>query len=248
MIGIHYQGRLGNNLIQFMFGSILSKDKNDKLFFEEINNFKLMTLDNVGKHFNSTLFTKDLGGQYLNYEELICNSNIVINSHLQRLEFYINHKDFLNQLIWFNNTYKKIDDKDIIVNIRLGDYCDYKVNYEYQDIIYFYENYKNKYKNFHIITEDPTHEIIQKLLKIDNFKLIEGNEIDHFSYFYNSKNVLLSHSTFSWTPSFLGKAENIYSIYTNVDKMWKYNPSKDNDDIDLCDSNLDKRFKKIMIK
>jgi hypothetical protein len=231
-----------------MFGSILSKDKNDKLYCNEINNFQLKLLDNKEKNFNNILFTKDLGGQYLNYEELFCNSNIVINSHLQRLEFYYKHKDFLNDIIKFNNSNKKINDEDIIINIRLSDYCNYNVNYEYQDIIWFFENYSKEFNNFYIITEEPNHEIIKNLLKINKFKIIHGNEIEHFSYFFNSKNILLSHSTFSWTPAFLGKSQNIYSLYTDKDKMWRYNPSINNDDIDLCDENLDSRFKKILIK
>jgi hypothetical protein len=236
----------GNRIIQVLFGYILSEKKNMNLTFDQIRGFSKLKniLDKENKNYNF-INTRSFGDQNVDYDLLLNHDGgILINSYLQRIDFYL-EKNKLKFLIEPDEkTDIKLSNKDIVIHVRLGDYFSGGVNIPFEIYDNFIKENIELYDRFIILTDDINSEIIKKLLNNKKTELIHQNKFKDFDLLRNSKNTLISQSSFSWLATYFGESEIIYVPIpenNNTKSMWKKNPNYD--DIFLVDENIDSRYK-----
>ena len=205
MIKIIPQGRLGNNLLQNIGISILSKKldlKVDQYINEE--QFKKIGL---GLNQGNIIFNKFKTYYDNDLEKLMSSSEIetgiIYDGLFQNKDFVINYRsDILNH---FNLKYNNIDNKDMFIHVRLGDVPNLTPG-----LNYYIESIKSiDFNNGYISSDSLEHNIPKYLIK--KFGLIPyiNNPIDTINFAKNFNNIILSKGTFSWWIGLLSKAENI---------------------------------------
>jgi hypothetical protein len=245
-------GRLGNRMFQFAFGYLLAKQKNDMLYTEGLPNFNIPAVT-CRQHFSNYTPTSMFGRNMVNFEVLLQNDNIVVDSFVQKAAYYINFQNELRDIFNIKNNDIKNTNK-LVLHIRETDYN--KLN-----CFLGYEYYKQIIKetgftDVIIVTDNSNCETVQKLVSegctvnttgsIDTFNTTNDERaMKDFFTLLQSENIALSHSSFSWWAAFLGQHQKIFFPYFKNDttKMWKLHPEKD--DIDLF-FNFNKSYKIIL--
>lgn len=218
MITIDYQGRLGNNMIQYFAGRILAK-KNGFLLSK--NN----KYDYWHKYFNiDPLNTKHIGTEIENiYEENFLSKlkqkqlplkHYVLKGFFQKKTFLHAYQKYIKSI--FNIQYDNINTEQVFVHYRIGDIQNTKsmlpIEY-YQDALSCI-NCNSGY----IVSDSINHVNINKLHKTFNLTPINLSPIDTILFGKNFNNLVLSEGTFSWWIGFLSKADNI--ICNQRDYQW----------------------------
>lgn len=216
------EGRFGNNLFQFAAGKLLSKILNlnfhnpldPKNYFNIFNN-ETATINNPIKYINDNEFKHIIKNSYdSNFLLQLKNSNIktlFCAGYFQyswALDMYCDEvrKFFILPDVQINN-------EDLAVHIRLGDFKFCHYNSGIIDYNWYLDILKNKqYKKLYIIVEAPTckeEENYLKKFETFNPSFISNSPFEDFNFLRKFKKVIISNSTFSWWASFLGNAEEI---------------------------------------
>mgnify|MGYP003124936102 CR=1 FL=1 len=235
-------GRMGNRMFQYAFGWLLAKQRNCKLFHEGLPNF------NIPPNLQSLYSTKGItrtrhiGDQKVNFNELVKDENaIIVDSYLQRAEYYINHRDKLRELFSIkDNNEWHINKGKLIVHVRETDYHQVNCFLGYD---YYSKLIKDSgFKDIGIITDNSYCETVQKLLS-DGCEIISDGLVDKFELFSNqrsmndwmvlllSENIALSQSSFSWWAAFLGYHKKVIFPYSHNINMWPVDTSGDVQDV-----------------
>jgi len=218
MIKIHYQGRLGNNMIQYFAGRILAEKSN--LFLESNSRY-----DYWHKHFNiEPLNTKQIGTdiEYI-YEENFLNileqQNLPIKCYI--LQGFFQTKFFLHKYQKyikniFKIQYNDIDTKQVFVHYRIGDI----ENTRSMLPIEYYETALSSIdcNSGYIASDSINHPNINQLHKKFNLIPINLSPIDTIHFGKNFNNLVLSEGTFSWWIGFLSKADTV--VCNQRDYKW----------------------------
>lgn len=241
----------GNRIIQFLFGYVISEKKNMNLIFTPIEGFsKLQNILNRENKDYNFITTRSFGDQNVNYDLLLNHDGgILINSYLQRLNFYLEKEKLKHLIEPDEKTDFKVSEKDMVIHVRLGDYVLGGVNIPFNVYDNFIKENNEHYERFIILTDDVNSEIIKNLLKNKKTELVHQNKFKDFDLLRKSTNTLISQSSFSWLATYFGESKNIFvPIPENghINSMWKKNPN--NNDILLVDEKIDNRYKKIFYK
>lgn len=232
-------GRMGNRMFQLAFGYILSCLRKCNLYHDGISNFNVSGIKGVpsGHYLN----TKKYGDHRVDMTELSSTSlDVVVDSFVQRAEYYIPYREELRKFFNYNKPYKTINKNKLVVHIRETDYIQinsflgYKV---YKDIIT-----KSGFSDIIIVTDNSTCETVQRLVSEGCVINTHGyvSEFSHncdsrgmldFETLMFSENIAISQSSFSWWAAFLGFHQRAIFPFTETPSLWKYNPGED--DIDL---------------
>jgi len=232
-------GRMGNRMFQYAFGAILAKHIGTEVYSNGIPNFNIPQ-QSINRQLINPVSTRTFGNNIAPVEELIQHQgDIIVNSFLQKADYYINEKNFLRQLFSIDNK-PAINESTLVLHIRETDYIQINQFPGYD----FYRNYINQtgFSDIVIVTDNSTCETVQRLVSegcklntegcVDAFNHICDNRamIDFYTLLYSS-NVALSQSSFSWWAAFLGEHKNVYFPFCKTIGMWKLTP--DIDDVDL---------------
>jgi|LakMenEpi03Aug12_release.lakeMendotaPanAssembly.Ray.scaffolds.fasta_scaffold49454_5 hypothetical protein len=247
--------KTGNRLFQFAFGKILAQQKNVPFTSDSIPGFS-------GTYNNSTnltisdnpIKTISYGAQYVDYNALLTTKEtVIVNSYLQKYSYYIEHLDFLRQLFKVEGYESlQVDKNELVIHIRGTDYLDGNVHIN--DEIFLELLDKISPSKASLVTDNINTRIVEELVKkgvsvvTKNNLTNKGNglneyEMYDFVYMLKANNLLISQSTFSWWPAFLGFQENIYIPYIQSKYcLWKLSPNQD--DIDLIPDSY--KYKKVI--
>lgn len=243
VVKYHPWGRMGNRMFSYAFGRILAEERKGDLYVEPINEFP-NTFDhkrpNEAGTLNNPIVTNNYGDQFADVHELMnTDRDVIVNSFLQHAEYYIDFKEKINQ--WFNidiKGFKLPDDDELVVNIRETDYI--QIGKYLNEDYYINQIREQGIRKTTIVTDNCESTFVKRLeqagckvlstepvpFKINN----DNNIMQDYIYMYFAKYLILSQSTFSWWPAFLGEHTSV--IYPVSDGgMWPKNPNKN--DVDL---------------
>jgi len=231
-------GRMGNRMFQYAFGYLLAKQKKTTLHTDSLPNFAIPSTQT--SIISPYIETKQYGNNYVNLEELLkSDKNIVVNSFVQKANFYKNYRDELRDAFNIKQQITINEDK-LVLHIRETNYKDigYFLGYEFYKKIIIEAGFNKAI----IITDNSNCEAVQLLLKdgcvlntegyVSKFDPVsDDRSMYDFRTLLYSENIAISQSTFSWWAAFLGYHKNVYFSYTAQKGIWKVLPEKD--DIDL---------------
>lgn len=231
-------GRMGNRMFQYAFGYLLAQQKNVKLVTTGLPNFNIpSTRDNISPV--DPIRTRDYGNNYVDLQQLLeTKRDIVINSYLQKAEYYLPYKDILRDVFSIKNE-TPINENKLVLHVRETDYTQISCFLGYD----YYSNLikRNNFTDVIIVTDNSNCDTVRKLISdgctlntegyVDKFEHVSDNRgmID-FMTLLKSENIAISQSSFSWWPAFLGNHKTIY-FPNDVNGIWKIVPEFD--DIDL---------------
>lgn len=233
-------GRMGNRMFQYALGSIISTHKGVPLYSSGLPNFNIPNTESFATRPENPICTRNYGHNKINYNELISTErDIVIDSFVQRVEYYKEHKELLCNIF---NIKKDItlNENKLVLHIRETDYVQLGLFYGYD----YYRQliYDTGFKDVIIVTDNSNCETVQKLIQ-DGCTLNTAGYVDKFEHTCDqramldfntllySENIAISQSSFSWWAAFLGKHKNIFFAKSTINSMWKLNPGED--DVDL---------------
>ncbi len=243
--------RMGNRMFQHALGHILSlKGDFHQVFHEGLPNFKISPNKN---YFGSNnIRTSIYGNNYIDMDYLLTtDKDIIIDSFVQRAEYYIGYKAELRNL--FNYTEKpSINNDSLVVHIRETDYTQINSFLGYD--IYKRLIKDSGFSNVIIVTDNILCDTVQRLVSegcslnsegtVSYFDPVsDARGMYDFETLLYSKNILISQSSFSWWGAFLGDHDTVIFPFVSTNSLWKISPDKD--DISLF-YNDDCNIKKII--
>jgi len=208
MIIIHYHGRYGNRFFQLSAANILAKKYNQPII-NPIRN-KILRLyepvhaDNNEETDNAVIIHNN---NFLDENPSLRHLHIVVKDFFQT-------KLIIEEFIRYNEYQTNIKQKNAaFVHIRLGDRILKKMFLDYE--YYEYALSKIPTNNLMVSSDNPDHEIVQKILKKYNGTLIKDSLENTMLLGASCKYKVLSLGTFSWWIGFLGNIlYNDFSKYT----------------------------------
>jgi hypothetical protein len=256
MINTKLIGGLGNNMFQYSLGRILAEQKKYNLSVENIANLQKY-FPNVSEITNKNSASGDiLELGYSSIEKTVQNVNteavlnhkgpIHVNGFFQKHKYYTKHLKKIKKWFEYDDlNFLKPKENDLVIHYRLTDYVTLNWHLPPEAFLQTIEKNNIKYDTCYLITDQPNHPFIAPLTKIKNIAIINQEPLADFTLLKYAKQLIISHSTFSWWASFLGDQEKVYiPIYKSSNSIWKMIPN-DADDVDLiCDCK--KYIKQIM--
>ena len=233
-------GRFGNRIFQYSYAYLLAEKYGRNLYDNEgLPNFGIKP--NPINQYNNPLSLRTLGSHYIDNDILENhNGDIIVDSFVQKSEYYINYRDKLRSLFKVKSD-NIINNDCLVVHVRDTDYVTLGHSLGY-------ESYKRIIENFGfdkniIVTDNSTGDIVQKLLSdgctlcdeeyiVEKFSVTcDNRQIQDFATLLYSENIAISQSSFSWWPAFLGYHKKIIFPYSHNKGLWSINPTKDSIDL-----------------
>lgn len=231
MITITYDGRLGNNLIQYAAGYILAKKTGTKLGTEACQTYS-------NQHRFKTPQSKDLkitidfgsvfnidtieGNIYKNSIELNDENYFEhLNSPLEKTGYKINgffHDprllcDYRSDILKLYNpkiNTLKIDPDDAFFACRFGDYRVSGRTYCTMKYIQSqFEDHRNDYNNVYLTSDSINHPHLVELIKKYNITPYNNLPLETILFAKNFNHLFLSAGSFSYWMAYLSTAKNI---------------------------------------
>lgn len=212
MVTLKYDGRLSNNIIQYLIAYRFA-EKNNLL----LNVSPSTIYGNFGSFFNfespkgsivgsETIIVDDSNFlDYLTKDEVDPKHYHFQGFFQNKTLFEIDKKNIYNI---FNLKNEKIEEDKVFVHYRIGDIINDRrmLPYEYYDDclkqIGLYQGY--------ISSDSINHPFCEKLIKKYNLIPYQNTPLETINFGKNFKNIILSEGTFSWLIGFLNKGENVY--------------------------------------
>tara|TARA_A100001515_G_scaffold140251_1_gene135746 strand:+ start:7839 stop:8609 length:771 start_codon:yes stop_codon:yes gene_type:complete len=233
--------RLGNRMFQYAFGYLLSKKYNCPLLCnDDLPNFGIKSERYT--YIDPNVFvSRSVGNQYFDFTKLDnFDGDVVLDGHLQKIDYYKDHKEELRKVFGIKNLEMKNSEK-LILHIR-------ETDYKVLDIFLGYDFYKKfiestGYTDIAIVTDNPKGETIQRLLSegctlntdgVESPFLHHGDRraIDDFLTLLYSENIAISQSSFAWWGAFLGYHNKVFFPFSTTSKQcWALKPERE--DVDL---------------
>lgn len=219
-------GRLGNQIIRNLAVSLIAEKYN--LYVEYCNKSLISDLGInlfTGKEKFNNMITIDDNNYFSIYNCNKLESNLDPNSNFFQTKDITNflynylHKDEIKSNIInkneFNNRYNA--NNDLFIHIRLTDIAHYNPG-----VNYYIKTIKTiNFDNLYISSDDPTHTIIQEIIKqYPTSIIIKYDEIKTIQFASTCKHIILSHGSFSAVIGYLSFYSTIHYPEYEPTKIW----------------------------
>ncbi|MBE9463125.1 alpha-1,2-fucosyltransferase [Dyadobacter subterraneus] len=237
MVGIKFNGRLGNQLFQYFFLLYLKSRDNSKIyFFTNPHHAYLTKYFDLGTYHNLTLGSKIYSifargvPKILSFKDIYVHNffapkertpvNFTIYNGFFQSDFYVKHlpagviptikKEFTDQ---FDNKFGEIfkKNKTVVVHIRRTDY----LSYGKRDIslpIEYFKKQLNSIENLNnykvFFVSDDMDFVRKEFPEKDNYIFSSNSEILDFQLIHNADVAIISNSTFAWWAAYLCPKKN----------------------------------------
>jgi hypothetical protein len=207
MILVHYLGRLGNNLFQYALGRILAEELGWALEAGRIEGFP-----RTGQRVEGAVYrepVQQLTGYRADVAAIVADRTprqIVLRGYFQRYEIFRPYRQRLQD--WFQlNPATRPDPDAVVVNVRRTDYIQYGWALPFS----FYQQAieRSGARRVVIVTDDRRDPFFRRFRKYRP-TFFEGNPIEQMGFMAAAKRLVLSQSTFSWWPTFLGEIDQVF--------------------------------------
>ncbi len=210
MVEVRYRDRLGNNLFQYCLGRILAEHFGYSLRAEALDGFSRTKDVVTGDEYTSP--EQILEGQRIDLDGVLCNLSprkIILNGWFQRHEYFTPHRERIHSWLTMDPQHiTPCTDADVVVNVRRTDY----IGLGWALPFSFYEEAIEltlpKGGRVSIVTDDPNDTFFLRFRKWKP-TFFKGTPLQQMSYMSHAPRLVMSASTFSWWPAFLGKAETV---------------------------------------
>lgn len=224
-IFVNKEGRLGNNLFQYFFAKILSKETNSKFYtsfdlpsefglsYEKFNtppnescNLKeVWSGPNVSLNLNSKKIEENLEIIIENLKLIDCK-NLSVAGYFQQHNYYIKHREFIRES--FNYNFEK-KENILGIHVRKGD-IDGTDN-DLPDSWFIDMVKKFPYHKKYVTTDSVQSEVVKKLQDL-GCELYQNSPQKTILEFSNFSDLILSQGTFSWWMAFLSDGNKNFFI------------------------------------
>lgn len=213
MVTVKYNGRLGNQIFQYLAASIFSIKYDLYLEFNDKLNPILTHIS--GKNNYSTKSTIEINDynflDYLNRDN-IGSYHYIFDGFFQLKDFIKNYEnEIMNRFLYLN-----LNKKDgFVVHLRMDDIVNYVGNLDYD---YYVKCIELNDQKGYLITDDPNSELTKKLINNFNLELYHVNEYDDFIFATKFNNIVLSQGTYSFWIGFFSQSKKVY--YSSRPPIW----------------------------
>jgi hypothetical protein len=210
MIEVRYRDRLGNNLFQYALGRILAEELGFALQAKPLEGFPGTNQKIAGSEYGSPVEVFE--GHRIDLNGLLANRQprrIVLNGWFQRHEYFTPYRDRIKSWFKLDSVYDTpCTNADVVVNVRRTDY----VNLGWALPFSYYEEAIERVLprggRVSIVTDDPLDTFFLRFRRWRP-SFFKGTPFQQISYMSHAPRLVMSPSTFSWWPTFLGRAETV---------------------------------------
>ncbi len=210
MVEVQYRDRLGNNMFQYALGRIIAEELGYELQAEPLPGFFETTAHLQGVHYEAP--EQILGGHRIDLAEVLADRSprkIILNGWFQRHEYFTPYRNRIQSWLAIDPVHHvPCSDADLVVNVRRTDYVGlgWALPFSYYEEAI--ERTLPKGGGLFIVTDDPSDTFFLRFRKWKPV-FFKGTPMQQMSYMSHAPRLVMSASTFSWWPSFLGNAETV---------------------------------------
>ena len=209
MVKVQYRDRLGNQMFQYALGRILAERLGFSLNAQPLEQFAGTQFLPEGATFEAPV--QLLTGQKIDFDGVIKDQSarcILLDGWFQRAEYYVASRMQLREWFAFGSSEGVVCADDLVVNVRRTDFIGlgWALPFAwYEEAI---ENALPKGGRVSIVTDDP-HDPFFRHFRRWRPRFFRGTPAEQMAYMTAAPRLVMSASTFSWWPAFLGHAETI---------------------------------------
>lgn len=210
MVDVCYRDRLGNNLFQYCLGRILAEHFEYALRAGVLDGFSRTQEPVTGAEHSWP--EQLLEGQRIDLEGVLRNTHarkITLNGWFQRQEYFTPHRERIRS--WLSMDAERIvrcADADVVVNVRRTDF----IGLGWALPFTWYEEAIEAALpcggRVAIVTDDPSDPFFRHFQRWRP-RFFRGTPAEQMAYMAAAPRLVMSASTFSWWPAFLGNAETV---------------------------------------
>jgi hypothetical protein len=210
MIDVHYKGRMGNNMFQYCLGRILAEKFGFALSATPIPGFPRTFVKVDGERCEAP--EKTLTGQRIDLDSILNGvpQKYVLDGWFQCYEYYRPYRDQIREWLEFDPAIQAplVAPNEVVVNVRRTDYI--LLNWALP--FSFYERALTQLMpdggKIWIVTDDRRDPFFKKFARWKP-KFFSGTPHEQLLFMAKAKRLIMSQSTFSWWPTFLGNPEEV---------------------------------------
>ena len=210
MIEVRYREQTGNNMFQYCLGRILAEELGFALQADPIPGFPNTEEKIEGLSFRDPV--QILTGQKIDWDEIRADRShrrIVLHGWFQRYEYYRPWRHKIRQWLAMHPAVRTPDMKPgVVVHVRRTDYVllGWALPYSYYDKAL--ETLLPRGGDVWIVTDDRHDPFLRKFSDWKP-KFFQGTWLETMLFMSRSLQLVMSQSSFSWWPTFLGDVERI---------------------------------------
>ncbi len=204
---------MGNRLFQFAAGVVIAEQLGRELVADGIDGFRLKFPEG-GETCSGEPLTLQNFAAFVRHRRMISEKRLPVrlNGYFQEAAFLAPHLPSLGGRMECTSKPMMISgDDDLMINLRLGDYLIRGRHWRSLPNRYLDDFCRKRdWRNIHVVTDEPEHEIAQRLKRRYGAQVLHGSIGQDFETVRHATNIAISSSSFSWWAAMLSNARRIY--------------------------------------